>query len=117
MLLHAYFAERQRPLRHWQNERLAVEAPPGRHEPMPQRIFRDHPRPQELLQVVRPARLDSRPGHAHAAEWLRSYSGAGDLPVDVEIADAKVATRQLDMLRESREHTAGEREVTVHCHC
>src|SRR3954451_5705251 len=95
---------------------LPLQRPRRRHETMSQGVFRNYPRPQELLQIVLPARLDARPRHAHAAEWLRSDSGAGDLAIDVEIADAKVASRQLDVLRESREYAAGQREVAVECH-
>src|SRR5689334_14815467 len=86
------------------------------HEPMAQRVLTDHACPHELLQIIGAARLHARPRHAHATEWLRTNGCTGDLTVDVEVAHPEAPPGQLDVLGQTREHPAGQREVAVERH-
>ena len=62
-------------------------------------VFGDGPRQEEVEQVVGAARLGAAAGELEAAERLAVHQGAGDLAVDVEIADAELAARLLDVGR------------------
>src|SRR5687768_16304075 len=68
-----------------------------RREPAAQRVLRRHPRPHELLEVVRPPRLRPHARELVAAERLAVHQRAGDLAVDVQVADAELATHALDV--------------------
>src|SRR5947209_11832560 len=74
-------------------------------EAMPHRVLRHHARLDELEQVVRPACLGPDPGAAVAAERLAPDHRAGDVAVDVEVADGH-APRNLGDRPRSEEHTS-----------
>src|SRR5689334_4151067 len=54
-------------------------------------IFRDRARHDELMQIIRATCLASDAAELESAEGLAIDERAGDLAVDVEIADAKFA--------------------------
>src|SRR5437870_3322557 len=66
-------------------------------EPAAHGIFSNSPRQHKLQQVIRPARFRADAGHLEAAERLALDQGAGDLAVDIEIADAEVALDAADV--------------------
>ena len=61
-------------------------------------VFGDRARDEELQQVVGSAGLGADAGHLEAAERLALHEGAGDLAVDVEVADAEFAADALKVL-------------------
>jgi hypothetical protein len=72
-------------------------------------VLRHAAAPQELLQVVRPAGLHAGAGEGDAAEGLDADQGAGDLAVQIEVADPEGASRPFKVCRQARVDAAGQR--------
>ena len=68
--------------------------PPTTPPTVPHRVLGDHLRIDELQQVVGAAGLEPGAGQAVAAERLAADHRAGDLAVDVEVADRACARRR-----------------------
>src|SRR5262245_7250609 len=62
----------------------------------------------KVVQILRAARLRAHARHAEPAERLACHQGAGDAPVDIQIAHAEVPLRTLDVRRLAREHSTRE---------
>ncbi len=77
-------------------------------ESSPDGVLGDHPGLHELQQVVRAAGLRAHPAHAGAAERLAPHHGAGDRPVDVEVAHPELPGRPHDVGRVAGVEAAGE---------
>ena len=75
---------------------------------MPQGIFGDRAGDKELLEVIGPAGFWASAGKFEAAEWLAIDQGAGDTPVDIEIADAEFTPGALDVRGAARVDAAGQ---------
>ena len=80
-----------------------------RREPAPHRVLRDRSRQHELQQIIRPARLRADARQLEAAERLAIDQRAGDLAVDVKVADAEAPLDGLDVARAAREEAARQR--------
>ena len=68
-----------------------------RGEAAPHGVLGDSPRQHELQQVIRAARLGADARQLEAAERLPVDQGAGDLAVDVQVADAELALDPRDV--------------------
>src|ERR1044072_6607046 len=72
------------------------------------RVLRHAPRAHELREVVFAAGRGARPGELEGTERLAVDQGAGDLAVDVEVADPELAAASLDVAGRAGEHAARE---------
>src|SRR5437870_1431949 len=91
--------------RHGEDSRARSEF---RREASAERILATAAGIDEVEEVFLAARLGPAAGHPKAAEGLAADEGAGDAPVDVEVADAEVALGLLDMGGFAGEDAAGE---------
>src|SRR5581483_8177142 len=78
----------------------------GGSEALADGVLRQDPRLDELEQVVGAPGLGAHARHAVAAEGLAADQGAGDAPVDVEVAGPELLGRPGDPGRGPREQTA-----------
>src|SRR5689334_3008264 len=76
-----------------------------RCEAAAERIFRNRPRLQELQQIIGTAGFGADSGKLEAAERLAVYQGAGDLAINVQVADEELALDAGDVLRTVRIET------------
>ena len=60
---------------------------------MAQSVFGYCPRFEKLQQIIRPAGLGADAGEFEAAEGLAVDQGAGDVAIDIEVADAEFLAR------------------------
>src|SRR5439155_5426275 len=81
----------------------------GRGEASAQGVFREHARGHELLEIIRPAGFRADAAELEPAEGLAIHQRAGDLAIDVKIADEEFAPDALDVGGTAREKSAGQR--------
>ena len=77
-------------------------------EAAPHGVLGDGPGQEELAEVVGAAGLGADPRELEPAERLAVDQGAGDRPVDVEVADPELALDPLDVRRAPRVEAAGQ---------
>src|SRR3954466_8305471 len=79
-------------------------------EPVAHGVLGHDPRLDELQEVRGAAGLGAGAGEPVAAERLAAHPPAGDLAVDVEVADGRAVLDVVDGPRVAREQPAGEAE-------
>src|SRR6516162_9099185 len=78
-----------------------------RGEAAPHGIFCDNPRYDELTQIIRAAGFGTDAGQLEPAERLAGDQGAGDLAIDVQIADAEFALDSANVVGAARINPTG----------
>src|SRR6516165_4822621 len=78
-------------------------------EAAPHGVFCNSPRQDKLQQIIRPARLGADAGQLEAAERLAVNQGAGDLPINIQISDAKLTANLANIGRAAGIQAAGQR--------
>jgi hypothetical protein len=80
-----------------------------RREAAAESIFRNSPRLDELQQIIGATGFRADAGEHEPTEWLSVHQGAGDLAIDIEIADEELALNTRDIFRTARIQTSRQR--------
>ena len=78
-----------------------------RREASPLSVLGDHPRVEELKQVVGPSRLGASTAHLETSKGLTAHDRTGDRPIDIEITNDKALASLLNIDGRSAKDSSG----------